>query len=79
MEYVLQVPAPAPDLAAVERALGALDPAVAVDLADGGRALRIATWATPAEVLAELRSAGVDACDGALVQLPSTCCGGCSG
>lgn len=79
MEYVLRLPVPEPDLAAVERALGALDPAAAVDLAEGGRALRIATWATPAEVLAGLRSAGVDAGDDALVQLPSICCGGCSG
>lgn len=79
MEYAVHVSGPVPDLALVERALGSLDPAVVLDLADGGSALRISTWATPAEVLASLRSVGVDAGPDGLVQLPSICCGGCSG
>lgn len=79
VEYALQVAGAAPDLATLERALGALDPAAVLDLADGGRALRISTWATAVEVVQCLRSAGLDAAPGALVQLPSVCCGGCSG
>ena len=79
VEYAVQVPGGLPDLATLERALGALDPAAVLDLADGGRALRISTWATAGEVVECLRSAGVDAGPDALVQLPSVCCGGCSG
>jgi hypothetical protein len=80
VEYILSDPGHVPGMAALERALRALDPAAVVDLAGDATALRISTCATPGEILAGLRAAGMPALhDGALVQVPSVCCGGCSG
>lgn len=79
MEYTLRNTGRPPDLATVERVLRALDPAVVVDLVDGARMLRISSCATPGEIIDYLRSAGIEASSAALLQLPSVCCGGCSG
>ena len=79
MEFSLRTNSVAPDLAAIERRLVALDPAALVDLDADGRTVRISTAATASELLASLRLAGTAADPGDLLQLPSVCCGGCSG
>ena len=78
MEFSLRTAA-APDLAAIERHLLALDPAALADLEPGGTAVRISTAATGAELLACLRRSGLAVAADDLVQRPSVCCGGCSG
>ncbi len=79
MEYAIHTrPAAPPDLAAGERALCALDAAAVVDFDPAGPALRVSTWATPGELLAALREAGLATGDQDIEPLPSVCCGGCS-
>ena len=56
-----------------------MDPAALVDLDADGRTIRMATVLTRAEVVACLAEAGLPADDARLRQLPSVCCGGCSG
>jgi hypothetical protein len=79
MEFSLRTKGAAIDLAALERRLVAIDPAALLDLDESGQTLRIATTATGDELLACLRAAGMAAAAGDLDQLPSVCCGGCSG
>lgn len=83
-EFAFQSPMAAtdvalPDVAALDRAIVAVDPAALVDLDADGRTIRMATVLTRAEVLACLAEAGLPADDARLRQLPSVCCGGCSG
>lgn len=78
-EFAFQSPRAMPDLAPLDRAIAALDPAALVDLDADGRTIRIATVLTRAELLACLAGAGLPADDARLRQLPSVCCGGCSG
>lgn len=67
------------DLVHVDRALAALDPAAVCDFDINAGAIRIQTAATPAELLAGLRAAGLEASSSTLLQLPLECCGGCGG
>lgn len=68
-----------PDVAALDRAIVELDPAAVVDLDGDGRTIRMATVLTRAELLACIAEAGLSADNARLRQLPSVCCGGCSG
>ena len=79
MEFALRSTGAAADVAAIERQLLALDPAALVDVDANGGTLRISTAATGDELLACLRTMGMAADAADLVQLPSVCCGGCSG
>jgi hypothetical protein len=78
-EFAFQSPQAMPDLAALDRAIAGLDPAALVDLDADGRTIRMATVLTRTELLACLAGAGLPADDARLRQLPSVCCGGCSG
>jgi hypothetical protein len=79
MQFTFDAPAPNPDIAALERMLTDLDPAALLDLDASGRHVRISTVLRMAEVLACLRDAGLAPDPDRLHQLPSQCCGGCSG
>ena len=79
MEYAWAVGAYRPDLPLLEQAILALDPAALVDLDASGGTIRMATVLAPAELLACLQEAGAPAEPARLRQLPSVCCGGCSG
>lgn len=79
MQFELQVDGYSPDLAAIEFAIAALDPALLLDLDAFGRTIRISTSLTDAELLACLRHAGAPAAPERLTRLPSQCCGGCGG
>ena len=78
-EFAFEPPSPVQDLSALDRKLTALDPAAMLDLDAGGRTIRMATVLTRDELLSCLRSAGLPAAASRLRQLPSVCCGGCSG
>lgn len=67
------------DLVQVDRVLATLDPAALCDFDIGAGTIRIQTAATPAELIAGLREAGLEASASTLLQLPSECCGGCGG
>ena len=79
MEFALRTTGRAPDLAAIEREIAALDPAVLLDFDASGSTIRISTSATDAELLACLQRAGVQADADDVTRLPSVCCGGCGG
>ncbi len=78
-EFAFQSPQAMPDLAPLDGAIVDLDPAALVDLDADGRTIRVATVLTRAELLGCLAEAGLPADDERLRQLPSICCGGCSG
>ena len=78
-EFAFQSPQAMPDLAPLDRAIVDLDPAALVDLDADGRTIRMATVLTRAELLGCLAKAGLPADGERLRQLPSICCGGCSG
>jgi hypothetical protein len=78
-EFAFESPVAAPDVASLDRAIVDLDPAAVVDLDADGRTIRMATVLTRAELLACLAEAGLHADNARLRQLPSVCCGGCSG
>ena len=83
-EFAFESPVAAPDVAppdvsALDRAIVELDPAAVVDLDADGRTIRMATVLTRAELLACIAEAGIPADNARLRQLPSVCCGGCSG
>ena len=79
MEYAYELSAAATDPSPLERAIIGLDPAALVDVDAGGRTLRMATVLGRDELLSCLRDAGLPAEPSRLRQLPSICCGGCSG
>ena len=78
-EFAFESAVTAPDVAPLDHAIAALDPAAIVDLDADGRTIRMATVLTRAELLACLAQAGIPADNARLRQLPSVCCGGCSG
>ena len=79
MQFALHTAGATPDLAAIERELSVLDPAVLLDFDAAGQTVRISTSATPGELLAGVQRAGLAANADDLMQLPSECCGGCGG
>jgi len=78
MEFHIQL-AGQPDLRPIEAAIVDVDPAAVVDFDAPGRILRIATSLDAPAVLWLVNAAGCDAQADRLTQLPSICCGGCSG
>lgn len=78
-EFAFQSPLALPDVAPLDRVIIDLDPAAVVDLDVDGRTIRMGTVLTRAELLACLAEAGLPADNALLRQLPSVCCGGCSG
>lgn len=81
MEFHIELTVPAPDLDldAIEQAIGTLDPSVLVDVDPSGRMLRVATSIDGAQLVALLGQAGYPVSADRVTQLPSICCGGCSG
>lgn len=78
-EFAFESPVAMPDLSPLDRAIVGLDPAALVDLDARGTTIRMATVLTRAELLSCLEAAGLPAEPSRLRQLPSVCCGGCSG
>ena len=78
MEFHIQL-AGQPELRPIEAAIIDVDPAAVIDFDAFERVLRIATSLDAPTVLWLLNASGCDAEAGQLIQLPSTCCGGCSG
>lgn len=79
MEYEIALGGRAANLAAVNEALRAADPAALADLHASGSPLRVSTSLGAAEVAALVSSAGLETAAAAVEQQPSTCCGGCGG
>jgi len=78
IQYTLNSAA-SPGLATIEQAISTLDASAVLDRDASGATIRISTQMTQAELLTCLREAGATDPSRHLVQLPSDCCGGCSG
>lgn len=79
MEYHIEISGPAPDLAAVEDALLAADPSAVADIDPASPTLRVATCVDARQLVVLLGQAGYPVTPRQVTQLPSICCGGCSG
>ena len=79
MEFHVKLGGTQADLRAIEAAVLAADPAALVDLEASGNVLRIAGAFTALEVNLLLGQSGHPVSPAQVEQLPSVCCGGCSG
>lgn len=79
MEFHITMAGPLPDPGAVEDAIRDMDPAALADADPAGRMLRVATSVNAVELVALLNRAGFPVAPQQVEQLPSICCGGCSG
>ena len=79
MEFHIQIAGPMPDPGAIEDAIRELDPAALVDIDPAAPTLRIATSVGAQQLVALIAQAGYPVNPTQVRQLPSICCGGCSG
>ena len=77
MEFHIDMTGLTPDIDALERAIHAVDPAALVDVE--GASVRISAWVDAAQLLLLINQAGYPVGQDQVAQVPSTCCGGCSG
>lgn len=82
MEFHIALAGAAPDLAAlaaIEDAIAAVDPSVLVDIDAASGKLRVAAAIDAAQLVRLLGRAGLPVTAAQVYQVPSICCGGCSG
>jgi hypothetical protein len=79
MEFHIDISGRAPELGMVEDAILAVDPSALVDIDPASPALRIAASVDARQLVALLNHAGYVVAPQQVTQLPSICCGGCSG
>ena len=79
MEFQIQLAGPAPDTRLIEDAIRSVDPAALVDIDPDCAALRVATLVGTRELVELIAQAGYRVNPAQVRQLPSICCGGCSG
>ena len=79
MEFHIEIHDLRPDVAAINAAIGAIDPAAVADIDAAGATLRIAALIESPELIQLLSQAGFPVSPRQLTQLPSICCGGCGG
>ena len=77
MEFHIDMTGLTPDIDVIERAIHAVDPAALVDV--DGASLRVSAWVDAAQLLLLINQAGYPVEQDQVSQVPSTCCGGCSG
>jgi hypothetical protein len=79
MEFHIALTSASPEPAVVQDALFDLDPTAVVDLDMSGQVLRVSAAMTAVDLAEVLRQPGWPVAVEQVVQLPSICCGGCSG
>lgn len=79
MEFHVDMTGLTVDMDAMEAAMHAVDPAALVDIDMATRTLRVSAWMDAAQLLLLINQAGYPVEHDRLTQVPSTCCGGCSG
>jgi hypothetical protein len=79
MEFHIDIPGAAPDPRVIEDAIRDVDPAALVDIDPASPRLRIATSVDARQLVALISQAGYRVDPAQVRQLPSICCGGCSG
>lgn len=79
MEFHITMNGPNLDLAAIEQVIGAVDPSVLIDVDPTGKALRVVASVDAVQLAALIGQAGYPVALHQVAQVPSICCGGCSG
>ncbi len=79
MEFHVDATGRLPDLDAILGALSAIDPSAMADLDPSGPILRVSAAVDPTELIMLLGRSGYPVDAQQVTQMPSTCCGGCSG
>lgn len=79
MEFHIALAGARPDPEMIEHAIRAIDPAALVDIDPAADTLRVATSVDAALLVTLVRQAGHQMTAQQVSQVPSTCCGGCSG
>lgn len=79
MEFHVRLDGAHPDLDALGDAIREVDPSALLDIDSSGTLLRVAAAVQAGELVVLLAGAGSPVTRGQVTQLPSICCGGCSG
>jgi len=79
MEFHIAITGARPELEAVEDAMFDVDSNALVDLDPSGSTLRISSFVTIEDLVDIMRRTGWTVAPEQVVQLPTICCGGCSG
>ncbi|WP_166206081.1 hypothetical protein [Cognatiluteimonas telluris] len=79
MEFHITLHGRAPDPLVLEDAIRAVDPAALLDVDPASPTLRVATSLDARQLIALVGEAGYPITPQQVTQLPSICCGGCSG
>ena len=79
MEFHIDMTGLTPDMDAIEAAIHAVDPAALVDVDMANCTVRVSAWVDAAQLLLLVNQAGYPVEQEQVSQIPSTCCGGCSG
>lgn len=79
MEFHITLENPIPDLDAIEAAIRDIDPSAVVDIDASGQLLRVAAAVDQDQLIALMGQAALAVARHRVHQVPSICCGGCSG
>jgi hypothetical protein len=79
MEFHIALTDASPRPEVVQDAMFDIDPSALVDLDMSGRVMRISSWVPAKDLIGVLQRTGWTVEPEQVVQLPSICCGGCSG
>lgn len=79
MEFQILTLGSSPDLDAIEAVIRTVDASALVDVDPTGHTLRVAGSVDAVQLVALLGQAGYPVAQQQVVQVPSVCCGGCSG
>ena len=79
MEFHINMAGPMPNIAAIEHAVRSIDPAALVDMDPADHTLRVAASIDAVQLVSLINQAGNPVARSQVIQVPSTCCGGCSG
>ncbi len=79
MEFHIKMAGPTPDIDAIQQAIHEVDPSALVDIDPTGETLRVAASVNAIQLVSLINQAGYRVAQPQVTQLPSICCGGCSG
>lgn len=79
MEFQIALTAASPTPEVVQNAMYDVDSSALVDLDMSGLIMRISSWVPVSDLITVLQRTGWTVKSEQIAQLPSICCGGCSG
>jgi len=79
MEFHVTLPAGRLDLEKIQAVVSQVDPSAVLDVDGDGQTLRVAAAVDAGELCEMIGTAGYPVTPAQVKQIPSICCGGCSG